>query len=111
MVRISQLEEANHRITMIFARIFQRMGDTDDKLEGQIHAINDALGLLMSRATSTAPDTCFNMIDAFRGSVDASRQQFDDERAFDAATRMSENIVEEAQYWLDFERGCAANLI
>ncbi|NYI25016.1 hypothetical protein EWH08_19715 [Sphingobium indicum] len=82
-----------------------------ERLEGQLHAMKDALGLLLSHAISTSGDRTFDMIDAFQASVDASSLEFDNARSLDAALHMADGIVEEARYWQDFERKCAANLI
>ncbi|GLV28403.1 hypothetical protein TomTYG75_09260 [Sphingobium sp. TomTYG75] len=82
-----------------------------EQLEGQLHAMKDALGLLMSQAISTNRDRRFDLIDAFRGSVDASSLEFDNAQTLDAALHMADGIVKEARYWQDFERACAANLI
>jgi len=82
-----------------------------ERLEGQLHAMKDALGLLMSQVISTSRDRSFDLIDAFRGSVDASSLEFDNARSLDAALHMADGIVEEARYWQDFEHKCAANLI
>jgi len=65
----------------------------------------------MSQAISTSRDRPFDLIDAFRGSVDASSLEFDSALSLDAALEMASGIVEEASYWQDFERRCAANLI
>ena len=80
-------------------------------LEGRIHAMKDALGLLMSQAISAGPHRSFDLIDAFRGSVDASRSDFADPSGFEAALHMAGGIIEEAKYWQVFERKCAANLM
>ena len=82
-----------------------------ERLEGQVYAMKDALGLLMSQAISTSRDRPFDLVDAFRASVDASSLEFDNARRLDAALHMADGIVKEARYWQDFERKCAANLI
>lgn len=82
-----------------------------ERLEGQLHAMKDALGLLMSQAISTSRHRSFDLVDAFRGSVDASSLEFDSARSLEAALDMANGIVEEARYWQDFESKCAANLI
>lgn len=82
-----------------------------ERLEGQIHAMRDALGLLMAQAISAGRDRSFNLIDVFRGSVDASSLEFDNARSLDAALHMADGIVEETRYWQDFEHQCVASLI
>lgn len=81
------------------------------RLEGQIHAMKDALGLLTAQAISGSHHRSFDLIDVFRGSVDASSLEFDNKRSLDAARDMADGIVAETRYWQDFERDCVANFI
>src|SRR3546814_5298747 len=61
-----------------------------ERLEGQLHAMKDALGLLLSHAISTSGDRTFDMIDAFQASVDASSLEFDNARSLRSEEHTSE---------------------